>query len=61
MSARAPSWAASEVLDGLVGPVRVLLLVHLGFWEDLVQVIDGHLIKGNYVPNFLQLQRAETC
>ena len=61
MSAGAPSQAASQVLDGLVGPVRVLLFVQLGFWEDLIQVINGHLVKGNYVPHFLQLQRAETC
>ena len=55
MSAGAPSQAASQVLDGLVGPVRVLLFVQLGFWEDIIQVINGHLVKGNSVLHFFQL------
>lgn len=55
----APSWPVSQVLDGLMRPVRVLLLVQLGFWEDLIQVINSHLIKGDDVLHLLQLQRAE--
>lgn len=55
----APSWPVSQVLDGLMRPVRVLLLVQLGFREELIQVINGHLIKGDDVLHLFQLQRAE--
>lgn len=40
---------ALQFSNGLVGPVRMFDLVQFGFGEGAVQVLDGHLVKGDHV------------
>ncbi|KAG5854098.1 hypothetical protein ANANG_G00033920, partial [Anguilla anguilla] len=57
---RKPGWRMREGLqigDGLVRPVRILLLVQFRLRKHVVQLIDGHLIEGDHVLEFLQLQK----
>lgn len=46
-----------QVCNGLVGPVRVFDLVQPGFREGGVEVFNGHLIKGDHVLKFIQLNK----
>lgn len=40
-----------------MGPVGVFDLVQLGLGEGVVEVLDGHLIKGDHVVKLGQLRR----
>lgn len=44
-----------QVSNGLVWPIRVLGLVQRGLWECGIQILNGHLLKGNHVFELLQL------
>ena len=39
-----------------MGPVGVFDLVQLGLWEGVIEVFDGHLVKGDHVLEFSQLR-----
>lgn len=45
--------------NGFVWPVRMFHSVQLCFWECIVQVVDGHLVEGNHVLEFVQLGKEE--
>lgn len=42
--------------NGLVGPVGMFDLVQLCLRESVVEVLNGHLIEGDHVLEFIQLK-----
>lgn len=44
-----------QIRNGLVGPVGIFDLVQLGLREGVVEVLDGHLVEGDHVVEFIQL------
>lgn len=46
-----------QVGDRLVWPVWIFFLVQLGLREGVVEILYGHLVERNHVPELLKLPR----